>query len=50
MTSEWISKKFGELLNGKVRNGIYKSKEFHGKGIKIVNMGELFQILVYQPQ
>lgn len=24
------------------RNGIYKSKEFHGEGLKIVNMGELF--------
>jgi type I restriction enzyme S subunit len=25
-----------------VRNGIYKPKEFHGRGTKIVNMGELF--------
>lgn len=24
------------------RNGIYKTKEFHGSGVKIVNMGELF--------
>jgi type I restriction enzyme, S subunit len=24
------------------RNGIYKSKEFHGEGLKIINMGELF--------
>ena len=24
------------------RNGIYKPKEFHGRGCKIVNMGELF--------
>ena len=23
-------------------NGIYKKKEFHGRGVKIVNMGELF--------
>ncbi len=25
-----------------VRNGIYKPKEFHGSGVPIVNMGELF--------
>ena len=34
--------RFGEYLNEKVRNGIYKPKEFHGSGAKIVNMGELF--------
>ncbi|MBX3157100.1 MAG: restriction endonuclease subunit S [Deltaproteobacteria bacterium] len=33
---------FGDLLEGGTRNGIYKSKEFHGRGHKIVNMGELF--------
>jgi len=33
---------FGELLAEPVRNGIYKPKEFHGRGAKIVNMGELF--------
>jgi type I restriction enzyme S subunit len=34
--------RFRELLLEPVRNGIYKTKEFHGKGCKIVNMGELF--------
>ena len=33
---------FGQLLAEPVRNGIYKQKEFHGRGAKIVNMGELF--------
>lgn len=35
-------RRFGDLLDGGPRNGIYKSKEFHGRGHKIVNMGELF--------
>ena len=30
------------LLVEPIRNGIYKRKEFHGRGVKIVNMGELF--------
>lgn len=34
--------KFRNLLIGPVRNGIYKQKEFHGRGCKIINMGELF--------
>ena len=33
---------FARLLAEPVRNGIYKKKEFHGSGVKIVNMGELF--------
>ena len=33
---------FAQLLVEPVRNGIYKKKEFHGRGVKIVNMGELF--------
>ena len=33
---------FAKLLVEPVRNGIYKKKEFHGRGVKIVNMGELF--------
>ena len=33
---------FAQLLAEPVRNGIYKKKEFHGSGVKIVNMGELF--------
>ncbi len=42
MTSEWARIRFGDVLVGPVRNGIYKTKEFHGRGAKIVNMGELF--------
>ena len=42
MESKWQEISFGNCLIGKVRNGIYKSKEFHGEGKKIVNMGELF--------
>ncbi|MGE0598662.1 MAG: restriction endonuclease subunit S [Dehalococcoidia bacterium] len=34
--------RFDSLLSGPTRNGIYKSKEFHGRGVKVVNMGELF--------
>jgi type I restriction enzyme, S subunit len=42
MAGEWRSIAFGQLLVEPVRNGIYKQKEFHGRGTKIVNMGELF--------
>jgi type I restriction enzyme, S subunit len=42
MAGEWQSMPFGRLLAEPVRNGIYKQKEFHGHGVKIVNMGELF--------
>ena len=34
--------RFGDLYYEPSRNGIYKKKEFHGRGAKIVNMGELF--------
>ncbi len=40
--SEWTHVPFEQLLHEPVRNGIYKPKEFHGRGVKIVNMGELF--------
>ena len=42
MAGEWSAIAFGQLLAEPVRNGIYKQKEFHGRGTKIVNMGELF--------
>ena len=43
MRSEMNHKvKFRTLLIEPVRNGIYKQKEFHGRGCKIINMGELF--------
>lgn len=38
----WREICFGELLIGGTRNGVYVTKEFHGRGVKIVNMGELF--------
>ena len=42
VVGEWPTDRFGRLLTEPVRNGIYKRKEFHGRGAKIVNMGELF--------
>ena len=39
---EWPIRRFEELLDGPVRNGIYKSMQHHGHGVKIVNMGEIF--------
>ncbi|GGK71773.1 restriction endonuclease subunit S [Rufibacter glacialis] len=38
----FVETPFGELYAEPSRNGIYKPKEFHGSGYKIVNMGELF--------
>ena len=42
MTAEWQPIPFERLLSEPVRNGLYKPKPFHGRGAKIVNMGELF--------
>ena len=39
---DWGVYQVGEILQGTTRNGIYKKHEFHGRGSKIVNMGELF--------
>jgi type I restriction enzyme S subunit len=39
----WRTVPFREILTTGVRNGIYKPKQFHGQGAKIVNMGELFE-------
>jgi type I restriction enzyme S subunit len=38
----WRLLQFGSLLANGTRNGIYKPKQFHGAGVKIINMGELF--------
>ena len=38
----WRTAAFGDLLYEPVKNGVYKAKEFHGSGAKVVNMGELF--------
>jgi len=42
MASNWGVTQFDQLLTEPTRTGIYKQKEFHGRGVKIVNMGELF--------
>ncbi len=38
----WTYVNFETLYASPSRNGIYKPKEFHGRGCRIVNMGELF--------
>ena len=43
MSSEFLTLyRFADLLSEPLRNGIYKTKEHHGRGVKVVNMGELF--------
>ena len=42
MASEWTALPFREYLIEPLSNGIYKTKDFHGSGAKVVNMGELF--------
>ena len=38
----WSETRFESLYAEPSRNGVYKPKEHHGRGTKIVNMGELF--------
>jgi type I restriction enzyme S subunit len=38
----WPEVDFESLFASPSRNGVYKSKEHHGSGVPIVNMGELF--------
>lgn len=38
----WTEVKFSDLLEEPIKNGLYKPKEYHGLGTKIINMGELF--------
>jgi type I restriction enzyme S subunit len=42
LPATWRAVAFGDLLADGTRNGLYKPKTFHGRGVKIVNMGELF--------
>ena len=42
VAGKWRDVPFEQLLEEPVRNGIYKKREFHGRGVKVVNMGELF--------
>ncbi len=46
----WTEVTFNELFLGPQKNGLYKPKEFHGSGTKIVNMGELFAYDFIGPQ
>jgi type I restriction enzyme, S subunit len=39
---KWQDVAFETLYASPSRNGVYKPKEFHGSGCRIVNMGELF--------
>lgn len=39
---DWQYVPFQSVLLQPLRNGIYKSNEYHGRGIRVVNMGELF--------
>ncbi|RKP43987.1 restriction endonuclease subunit S [Trinickia fusca] len=41
-SEEYPLVQFADLLAEPLRNGVYKSKEHHGRGAKVVNMGELF--------
>ena len=41
-SDEYPRIRFADLLSEPLRNGVYKSKEYHGRGAKVVNMGELF--------
>lgn len=38
----WPDVQFESIHSSPSRNGVYKTKEFHGRGSRIVNMGELF--------
>ncbi len=38
----WPDVEFECIHSSPSRNGVYKAKEFHGRGSRIVNMGELF--------
>lgn len=38
----WKEVEFESVYSVPSRNGVYKTKEFHGRGSRIVNMGELF--------
>lgn len=38
----WPETAFETLYAAPSRNGVYKPKEYHGRGVRIVNMGELF--------
>jgi type I restriction enzyme S subunit len=40
--SDWPESAFGLLYAAPSRNGVYKAPGYHGRGVRIVNMGEMF--------
>lgn len=38
----WTKAPFQSLFSEPSRNGVYKSRDHHGSGVKVINMGELF--------
>jgi type I restriction enzyme S subunit len=46
----WPKVTFDQLFLEPQRNGLYKPRQFHGSGAKIVNMGELFAYNFLGPQ
>lgn len=46
----WPVVRFEDLYLEPSRNGIYKRRQFHGSGVRIVNMGELFTYDVIDKQ
>lgn len=46
----WPMVRFEELYAEPSRNGVYKQNQFHGSGVRIVNMGELFAFDVIADQ
>jgi type I restriction enzyme S subunit len=42
ISDNWPDRNFGDLYAEPSRNGIYKTSGFHGRGTRIVNMGEMF--------
>jgi len=48
--TDWEYVSFEQLYSEPSRNGIYKTSEFHGRGTRIVNMGEMFGYEFIGPQ
>lgn len=42
ISTTWSLIRFEEVITDGTRNGIYKPKEFYGRGIKTIHMGDLF--------
>lgn len=42
LSTAWTLSRFEEVITDGTRNGFYKPKEFYGRGIKTIHMGDLF--------